>query len=243
MPREEQLAGSTEPASESRSLGGQTILLIEDSVDVIAWTSRVLEEMGAKVCVATSLALARAMLTTESFALAIVDVELPDGRGTALVREIRDAGRVPMVIVFSAHAFDDDVVEGLVAGADDYIGKPVAARVLSARIEAVQRRLRLPSPVAHQRLSLHLNSGQLEGPDGSASLTRKESDLMMALLAVAPALVPRESILKDVWGYDFDPGTSVLDVTLTRLRAKLERVDRSARIVSQRDRGVQLATE
>ncbi|MCA0374429.1 MAG: response regulator transcription factor [Gemmatimonadetes bacterium] len=216
------------------------VLLLEDDLSVIKWAARVLEDMGATVRVATTLAEARLVLRTEPIGLALVDLELPDGRGTTLVREIREAGRVPLVIVFSAHAHDDAVVEGLAAGADDYVSKPVAASVLRARIDAVRRRHRHPLRLSRGSVTLHLDSRRLEGPHGTASLTRKEADLLQVLLASTPALVPREVLLKEVWGYDFDPGTSVLDVTLTRVRAKLAQVAHDARIASQRERGVQV---
>jgi DNA-binding response OmpR family regulator len=97
--------------------------------------------------VASSLAAARTFIAPPTgsgeppaFDLALVKLELPDGCGTTLVREIRDAGRIPIVIVFSANAEDESIVEGLAAGADDYLAKPVAAAVLRARIRAVQRR-------------------------------------------------------------------------------------------------------
>lgn len=216
------------------------VLLLDDDPGVVNYVRRVLQDMGDEVRVAHTLSAAREIVASERVELAIVDIELPDGRGTTFVREARASGRVGLIIVLSGLAHDDAVVEGLAAGADDYIAKPVSGTVLRARVDAVRRRHRHEQRLTAGRLTLQIDARVLEGPDGTTTLTRKEADLMQVLLAATPALVQRGVLLKEVWGYDFDPGTSVLDVTLTRVRAKLGFVDRGAQVSSQRERGVQL---
>ncbi|MBL0937841.1 MAG: response regulator transcription factor [Gemmatimonadaceae bacterium] len=220
------------------------LLLIEDNQDVIAWFRRLLDPSDEEICVASSIRDARAVLGSEPFATIIVDLTLPDGSGVDILPDLRarhpDAG----ILVFSAHESDDRIVQALEAGADDYVVKPVSPAVLKARLTALRRRLtpasRASTPTTIGDLTCDPIARNITGPVGSVALTPKEWQVLTTLAGHPDKLVPRAELLSLVWGYDFDPHTSVLDVTLTRLRQKLVQASLLVSVHSLRDVGIQL---
>src|SRR5689334_12359866 len=152
---------------------------------------------------------------------------LPGIDGLDVCRRLRAQGDLPIIIV-SARTDTADVIDGLEAGADDYVTKPLVASELAARIRALLRRRR---PTDDQRPGV-LRLGDIEirpeealvrrgGQD--VHLTRTEFRLLVELAAAGGRVVTREELLQRVWGYDYFGDTRLLDVHVRRLRRKIER--------------------
>jgi two-component system, OmpR family, response regulator len=151
----------------------------------------------------------------------IVDRMLPGMDGLKFIRLLRDRGFGVPVIVTSALDQHDDRILGLNAGADDYIGKPVHSGELLARIDAVARRATagaLHAKLTSGALSLDLISREASIGDRRIDLTPREFRLLECLMRSAPQPVTRRMLLEQVWGYNFDPQTNVIDVHISRLR-------------------------
>lgn len=177
----------------------------------------------------------------------LLDVNLPDSDGVSLVRQLRSEGlSIPAVFV-SENAHEDVVVRSLQAGADDYVTKPCSARLLKARIEALLRRTMGRRPVetelilADLRLDLLSRTAVREGRD--IQLKPREFLLLEYLMRHANQVVSRDELLENVWGYDFDPQTNVVEVHISRLRAKLDRDFSMQMLKTVRIRGYMLTAD
>lgn len=156
--------------------------------------------------------------------LVLLDLVLPDLDGLDVLRTIRAASDVPVVIV-SGRSDDRDVVAGLHRGADDYVTKPLSAAVLKARLTALLRRVHTGDEdaevsvgdlVIRPRQQTVLRRGQ------EVALTRTEFRLLCELAAHPGEVVTRQQLLLQVWGYDYFGDTRLLDVHVRRLRTKVE---------------------
>jgi len=224
----------------------QRLLLIEDDREVVIWMQRLLEADQYQVTVATRLDEAFAQLGAQVFNLFIVDLNLPDGSGVGALSAIRLASPDAGILMFSASEDDESIVRALEAGADDYVVKPVSPAILRARLSALQRRLPLPVDTTTASIVGDVTwdeaTRRLVGPIGEVVLTPKEWHLFHVLAVRPDVPVPRASVLAAVWGYDFDPRTSVLDVALSRLRRKLEMVSSLVTVHGQRATGILLSS-
>jgi two-component system response regulator MtrA len=162
--------------------------------------------------------------------------------GLEVCRTLRAQGDLPIIIV-SARADSADVVEGLEAGADDYVTKPLVANVLAARIRALLRRRHAagePRPGALRIGDVELVPDEevVRRAGEEVHLTRTEFRLLAELAAARGRVVTREELLKRVWGYDYFGDTRLLDVHVRRLRRKIERdPDDPERVLTVRGRG------
>lgn len=155
----------------------------------------------------------------------ILDRMLPDLTGTGLLHHLRAQGPVPPVLMLSALGSSRDKVEGLNAGADDYLAKPYDISELNARLTALVRR----GPQVHSDV-ISLSIGQLRldgahhkvrfGPR-SEHLNRVEFSLLLFLMRYADRLVTRAMLLEGVWSYSFQPATNLVDSNISRLRRRL----------------------
>ncbi len=202
------------------------ILLIEDDASTSAFVTRGLSESG-HVCDALADGSDGLFVALrEPYDVAIVDRKLPGLDGLSLVRALRAAGNRMPVIFLTAIGGVDDRVEGLRAGADDYLTKPFAFAELMARIEAIGRRPATEHRNAVLRvadLELDLLRRTCHRSGREIRLLPKEFLLLEALMRAEGRVVTRTMLLEQVWDFHFDPQTSVVETHVSRLRAKIDK--------------------
>jgi len=221
---------------------GQKILVAEDDLQVASWLKRVFEEDGHIVEVAYTGSNALDTALENNFALMVIDLDLPELDGMSVVRKVREAGRHGPVLIMTAAHSDEDVEKGLDAGADDFLIKPVSVQVLRARARAAMRRSTSTAPqvVGFGDVTIDRTTFKARGPLGDVQLTAKEFELLQYMITNATKVIPRKNLLLNVWGYDFDPGTNVLEVALSRVRHRLNDITASLRLRTLRSQGVLL---
>jgi len=204
------------------------ILIVEDDPATAGYLAKGLSEAGFAV---ESCGDGRDGLFLASegiFDLIIADRMLPGLNGLAMIGAIRAAGIRTPAMILSALATVDDRIDGLRAGADDYLVKPFSFAELSARIEALLRRT---DRIAAESQPTRLSVGDLEidllartvTRDGRAiALGAREFNLLEYLARHAGQVVTRTMMLEKIWNYHFDPGSNVVDVHIGRLRRKIE---------------------
>jgi two-component system OmpR family response regulator len=153
---------------------------------------------------------------------------LPEKSGLQLVSEFRDGGGTTPALFLSALSDVDNRVEGLKAGADDYLAKPFAPEELVARVEVLGRRQVTPddAPVTRLKvgdLEMDLLSRTVVRGEARIDLQPREFKLLEFLMRHAGQTVTRTMLLEKVWNYHFDPQTNVIDVHISRLRGKIDK--------------------
>jgi two-component system response regulator ResD len=204
------------------------ILIVEDEATMAEVVGRYMQREGYSVRhVADG---ARAMAAVDSFRpdLVILDVMLPNRDGLEICRELRATRGTTPVIMLTARGEETDKILGLGLGADDYVTKPFSPGELVARVKAVLRRTTAttePTPaetITAGDLRIDLATRRVLRGDASLDLTAKEFDLLAHMAAHPGRVYTRESLLHDVWGYDFYGDDSTVTVHVRRLREKLE---------------------
>ena len=201
-------------------------LLVEDDVELGNYLRKGLVEAGYIVDRAGDGEDALFMVTEQQFDVVIMDRMLPKLDGLSVLRTMRANGNDAPVLILSALADVDDRVAGLRAGGDDYLTKPFAFSELSARLEALLRRRRTSEKVTEFSvgdLEMNLLSREVKRQGQVIDLQPREFQLLEYLMRHADQVVTRTMLLENVWGYHFDPQTNVIDVHISRLRAKLDR--------------------
>jgi len=157
-------------------------------------------------------------------AVIVLDVTMPDLDGVSVVRRLRDDGVDVPVCILSARDDVDDRVAGLQAGADDYLVKPFAIAELTARLQALLRRrgAEAPGPLVVGDLVIDPRRHVATRSGRDLDLTRREYELLEAFARHGGQVLSRDQLLRQVWGYNFDVETNVVDVFVGYLRRKLE---------------------
>ena len=155
----------------------------------------------------------------------LVDIMLPKLDGLSLVRTLRAQGDTTPVIMLSARGEVEQRVEGLDAGADDYLPKPFAMSELLARLRSLVRRNTQLKPAVLTVADLAFDTTRREARRAGRriELSSRETSLLECLLRAEGAVVSRRDIIGSVWEYDFDPGSNLVDVYVRRLREKIDR--------------------
>ncbi len=202
----------------------QKILLMEDDAALGQGICLALKDSSVQIRLCQTLAQGRRALENGSFALLILDVNLPDGSGLELLREVRRTSAVP-IILLTANDLETNIVYGLESGADDYITKPFSLAVLRARVNA---QLRRSAPAQGAAVELDGFSFDFEWMEFRKNgqlieLSKTEQRLLRILVENRGRVLPRETLLERVWpdGAQFVEENS-LSVTVKRLRDKLE---------------------
>ncbi|MGH8825011.1 MAG: response regulator [Jiangellaceae bacterium] len=203
------------------------LLLIEDDAHVRGALRLALADEGWQVDEAGDGERGLAMLEGPGrYDVVLLDLRLPGMDGFEVCRRIRRTSDVPVVMV-TALQDSHDVVAGLEAGADDYISKPLSAKVLLARLRALLRRAgtregATPKPIVHDGLEIDPDAAVVLRDGKPVSLTRTELRLLVELARAAGGVLSREQLLERVWGYDYFGDSRLVDVHIRRLRAKVE---------------------
>lgn len=199
------------------------ILVVEDEVGISDFLMRGLRRQNFAPYLADQGRIAMELMRDDFFDLAILDLGLPDIDGQAVIEHARGAGQRLPIIVLTARATTRSVVKCLDAGADDYVLKPIVFDELLARVRA-----RLRAPGANDTAVLSLGSLRVDARTRKATrgdieidLTAREYGLLETFLRHPNQVLSREQLLSQVWGYDFDPGSNVVEVYIGYLRGKL----------------------
>jgi two-component system OmpR family response regulator len=201
------------------------ILLVEDDTETADYVTQGLREAGHAITVARDGREGLFQASGQEWDLMVVDRMLPGLDGLALVKSLRQSGRDVPVVFLTALGGVEDRVTGLEGGGDDYLAKPFAFVELLARLQAIVRRRNTSEPATLLRVS-DLELDRLKRIVRRAGreiiLQSLEFTLLECLMLHAGEVITRTMLLKDVWGYDFDPQTNVVDVHVSRLRTKLD---------------------
>lgn len=202
------------------------ILYVEDDPTAVAYISKGLAEHGYQVDVATEGGAGLERALERDYDLLVLDVMLPGRDGFEILREIRARGIATPAIFLSARGEVSDRVTGLDLGADDYLKKPFAFSELLARIRAVsRRRLKQPGDPILRVADLEVDPKRrrVRRAGDPIDLSPKEFALLQCLIESEGVPLSRAMITEEVWGYDFDPYSNVIDVHINRLRRKVDR--------------------
>ena len=203
------------------------ILLVEDEVNIASFIEWGLQEFGHEVSVAYDGMAGWELLQKENFQLLILDIIMPRMNGLQLCRQYRQLyGYQSPVVMLTALGTTDDIVNGLDAGADDYLVKPFSFQELEARIKALLRRIGTETATASLRcgdLSLDPTSHRAFRNGTPIDLTVKEYRLLEYFILNQGTALNRLTLLKHVWDKDFDTNTNVVDVYVNYLRSKIDK--------------------
>ncbi|HXV76539.1 MAG TPA: response regulator transcription factor [Candidatus Polarisedimenticolaceae bacterium] len=206
------------------------ILIIEDNADLAFGLRNNFELEGYEVRVAGDGPAGLAALADAEADLVVLDLMLPEMNGFDVLEQIRRRGSVVPVLILTARGEESDKVTGLRLGADDYLTKPFGLMELLARVEALLRRSTATGE-GRSRTKAILKFGAIEVDPATRTVTRdaavvhlapKEFDLLVALIRHDGAVVSREELLDEVWGYASDVASRTVDTHIAELRRKLE---------------------
>ncbi|MDO8490873.1 MAG: response regulator transcription factor [Dehalococcoidia bacterium] len=203
--------------------GKESVLVVDDDEHMLRLMRRVLELEGYSVATLTNGDSALATLDQTAPDLILLDVMMQGADGFTICRRIREFSRIPIIMV-TAKGNNEEKVEGLTAGADDYVTKPFSAHELSARVRAVLRRsLReRPEPTFHcLDLAVDFARHRVEVGQQELKLTATEFRLLAHLARNAGNVLTPDQLLETVWGVGYMGEANLLQVNMTRLRRKL----------------------
>ena len=204
----------------------QTVLVVEDEASIASFVSLYLKNAGYGVRTASTGTEALSVAASDSPALIVLDLMLPDIDGIEVCKRIRQRSDVP-ILMLTARDEDVDKIIGLEVGADDYLTKPFNPRELVARVKSVLRRSaparQDPENAIIKHGDLTVDSGRREVRVGEEEiqLAPKEFDLLWELLDHRGLVLTRDQLLERVWGYTFAGDTRTVDVHVRQLRRKL----------------------
>ena len=199
------------------------ILLIEDDPGLGNAVRDQIAAEGHMPDLAPTLSYARDLLATMPYDLILLDLGLPDGRGIDFLKTLRAKGSVTPVMILTAHDRITERIEGLNAGADDYMIKPFDLAELSARIAAVARRYAgNPNPlITLGALKIDLAAHAIHGPKGQIDLSQREWIIFEALLQRPGQIVSKSQIEDQIYAFDSEVESNTIEVYVSRLRKKL----------------------
>ncbi len=221
------------------------ILLVEDDARMLALVRRGLVEHGHVVETAANGPSAIERARAGAFEIIVLDVMLPGCSGIDVVRTLRAERHRTPVLMLTARDAAADIVAGLDAGADDYLVKPFAFKVLLARLRALGRRASAVQAERLQVADLSLDAAGHVVARGGANvpLTRTEFNLLECLMRNAGRVVTRQTLIERLWGSDRDVESNTLDAFVKSLRQKLDAGDRPRLIHTVRGVGYSLREE
>lgn len=201
------------------------ILLVEDEDNIASFVKMELEYEGYKVEVCNDGVKGLEFSIENEYDLILLDLMLPKLNGLELCRRLRKVKNTPIIMLT---ARDDvmDKVTGFQTGADDYVSKPFAIEELLARIEALLRRVNVNKVVANKLefndISIDMDARIVMQDNEEINLTTKEYELLVELMKNKNKVLSRDTLLENIWGYDYEAETNVVDVYIRHLRSKLK---------------------
>jgi two-component system, OmpR family, response regulator len=200
------------------------ILVIEDDVKTASFIRKALRGEGFAVDVCHNGDDGLHLAETTPYDALVLDIMLPGRDGLSVLRRLRERRNAVPILLLSARGDVHERVDGLNAGADDYLPKPFALAELIARVRAMGRRGNESRAAVLQVADLTLDTLTRDARRGTTviDLTAREYRLLEFLMRSAGRVCGRMSILEKVWDYDFDPGTNLVDVYVRRLREKID---------------------
>ena len=222
-------------------------LVVEDDPDIVELITHYLTAEGFSVEAVGDGGQALERLRSESFAMLILDLQLPGRDGLSVCAELRRDARIRAlpVIMLTARGDEADRVVGLEVGADDYIVKPFSPKELVARVRALLRRLERPEldepTLVLGRLEIDRARHTVRVQGEAVHLTAKEFALLVALVEARGRVLSRQTLLEQVWGYSYSEGTRTVDVHIRRLREKLP--DLADRLITVKSLGYRIVRE
>jgi two-component system copper resistance phosphate regulon response regulator CusR len=217
------------------------ILIVEDEQKIASFIERGLKAAGYSTRLVRDGDSALALARGGQFDLMILDLGLPRQDGLEVLRALREEGRQIPVVILTARSSVNEVVIGFEGGADDYITKPFSFDELLVRVRARLRPERRAEPTVLRagdaELNLRTRQASIDGEP--VELSAREFALAEAFFSHPGQVLSREQLLSGVWGYDYDPGSNIVDVYVGYLRRKLGK----DRIVNVRGMGYRLAEE
>ena len=222
----------------------QKVLVVEDEEDIAFPLVRTLEREGYDVEWVDSGQKALDSLAIRAADVVILDLGLPDFDGLEVCKRARAAGFEGAIMIVTARAGELDRVVGLDYGADDYLSKPFGLAELQARVRALLRRTTGPDAPSEARFSdglrIDVPARRVFVGNDEVALTGKEFEVLSILAADRDKVVSRERLMAEVWDENWFGSTKTLDVTIGRLRSKLEQVGVPDRVVAVRGVGFRL---
>jgi DNA-binding response OmpR family regulator len=200
------------------------LLVVEDEKRMADLLRKGLQEEGYAVTVASDGTTAVEMAEANQFELILLDLMLPGMDGFQVAQRLRREGNRVPILMLTARDATTDIVQGLDLGADDYLTKPFSFEVLLARIRAMLRRGPASQSVKLRVGDLELDPGSHEVTRGSqmVNLTRTEFSLLEYLMRRQGQVIPRDTLIEAVWGYDRNIESNTLDAFIRLLRSKVE---------------------
>jgi two-component system, OmpR family, copper resistance phosphate regulon response regulator CusR len=200
------------------------ILIVEDEPRIASFLEKGLASNGFAPTVTDRGKDALLMVHTGEFDLVILDIGLPDKDGFDVLRELRNRDKKIPVIILTARDSVHDTVHGLEGGADDYVPKPFRFEELLARVRVQLREDRAPEATVLRvgDASLDLRTRRMSHTGRTMELSAREFALAEMFFRHPGQVLTREQLLSSVWGYDYDPGSNIVDVYVGYLRRKLD---------------------
>jgi DNA-binding response OmpR family regulator len=201
------------------------VLVVEDQRKTASFVKKALQSEGFAVDAVHTGDEGLASAQSTPYDVLILDIMLPGRDGLSIVRQLRAGRNATPVLLLSARDGVDEKIEGLNAGADDYLPKPFALGELVARVKALLRRTNTDSRAVVLKLgdlTVDTISREVQRGGKKFELSAREYRLLEYLLRSAGRVCGRMQILEKVWDYDFDPGTNLVDVYVRRVRDKID---------------------
>ena len=200
------------------------VLLVEDATDLAEATQGRLARSGLACDLAMTLAEARACLAVQRYDMVVLDINLPDGSGTDLLRDMRREGQAMPVLMLTAQFSVDDKLSAFELGADDYLVKPFDHRELEARLHAMHRRGQADRTAEVRLADLVYNAqaGLAQVGEARLDLTRREFALLGMFVRQRGIVLSKERLLEGLYSFDDpDVGLNAIELYVARLRKKL----------------------
>ncbi|MHA1188992.1 MAG: winged helix-turn-helix domain-containing protein [Alphaproteobacteria bacterium] len=222
------------------------ILIIEDDAEAANFLKKALTEAGHVADLAADGDTGYTMASGADYDVLVVDRMLPRRDGLSVIASLRAESNTTPVLILSALGQVDDRVKGLRSGGDDYLPKPYAFSELLARIEVLARRNQPQEAETHYRigdLEMDRLARTVSRKGDAITLQPREFRLLEYLMKHSGMVVTRTMLLENVWDYHFDPQTNVIDVHISRLRAKIDKGYETALLHTVRGAGYVMRTD